>query len=335
MGASSSKEQIVVKAIENQDASELRSILKDLSADEIRALCKAYVPDDENQCTILHYATWQDNTEILAPLLDYADDLEVRDGLGWTPLMTAVNRGSKQNAAMLLARGAHIDCDWSGGMSLIADAMNYNDIDLVTLLIDHGARVVPTADMLTDGQDHNAFYLLHYAVDDSLYDIAKLLIEKGKITLNSLDKSGWSALHLAAGHNNVDMVTLLLQKGADINIKDHEGNTPLAWARELGATETVSELEKRGAIADKEWHGDRPEMKTPEERAAETAAMEGEYTGDIEAQQWAGTTNGVGYDQFQIEVEDAKSKAPRSPTTRDSNGIDALQRQRATIKTGI
>ncbi len=64
---------------------------------------------------------------MLAPLLDYADDLEIRDDFGWTPLMTAVNRGSKQNVNMLLARGAKIDCDWSGGMSLIADAMNFGD----------------------------------------------------------------------------------------------------------------------------------------------------------------------------------------------------------------
>jgi ankyrin repeat protein len=68
-----------------------------------------------------------DNPEVLAPFLDYADDLEVRDGIGWTPLMTAVNRGSKQNVNMLLARGAKVDCDWAKGMSLIADAMNFND----------------------------------------------------------------------------------------------------------------------------------------------------------------------------------------------------------------
>jgi ankyrin repeat protein len=67
------------------------------------------------------------NPEILAPLLDYADDLEIRDDYGWTPLMSAVNCGSKENVNMLLARGAHIDCDFSGGMSLIADAMNFND----------------------------------------------------------------------------------------------------------------------------------------------------------------------------------------------------------------
>ena len=64
---------------------------------------------------------------MLAPLLDYADDLEVLDDLGWTPLMTAINRGSKQSVAMLLARGAKIDCDQAGGLSLMADAMNHQD----------------------------------------------------------------------------------------------------------------------------------------------------------------------------------------------------------------
>jgi ankyrin repeat protein len=85
--------------------------------------------------------------------------------------------------------------------------------------MDNGARVTPTAEMLANGQDQNAFYLLHYAVDDGLIDIAKLLIEKGQIPLNTLDQAGWSALHLAAGHNNIDLVILLLGKGADVNIK--------------------------------------------------------------------------------------------------------------------
>lgn len=73
--------------------------------------------------------------------------------------------------------------------------------------------------MLAEGQDQNAFYLLHYAVDDGLYDIAKLLIEKGKIPMDTLDQSGWGATHLAAGHNYVEMIKLLIEKGADINIR--------------------------------------------------------------------------------------------------------------------
>ena len=151
--------------------------------------------------------------------------------------MTAVNRGSKQNVNLLLARGAKIDCDWTKGMSLIADAMNFNDtgkpsdhfpprekrfelsVELIAALLNNGAQVTPTADMLSSGQDQSSFYLLHYAVDDGLLDVAKLLIERGKAPLNVLDQSGWSPLHLAAGHNNIDLLTMLVEKGADVNIK--------------------------------------------------------------------------------------------------------------------
>jgi ankyrin repeat protein len=66
----------------------------------------------------------------LAVLLDHANDLEIRDSLGWTPLMTAVNRGSKDNAKLLLERGAKIDCDSLKGMHLIATAMGFHDIGM-------------------------------------------------------------------------------------------------------------------------------------------------------------------------------------------------------------
>ena len=69
-----------------------------------------------------------DNPELLALFLEYADDLEVQDGLGWTPLATAVNRDSKENVKLLLQRGASVDCDSIQGIDLIATAMSFNDI---------------------------------------------------------------------------------------------------------------------------------------------------------------------------------------------------------------
>ncbi len=71
-----------------------------------------------------------DNPTLLELLLDYADDLEIRDGLGWTPLMTAVHRNSKENVKILLKRGAKIDGDTVKGLDLIATAMSFNDIGM-------------------------------------------------------------------------------------------------------------------------------------------------------------------------------------------------------------
>jgi len=323
MGSTTSTEQAVATALENQDVSELRTILRDLSPEQIRALCASYVPGDENQCTILHLASWQDNPDLLAPLLDYAGDLEIRDALGWTPLMTAVNRGSKQNINMLLARGAKVDADWTKGMSLIADAMNYDDPEIISTLMNHGAQVVPTPDMLANGQDQSSFYLLHYAVDDSLFEIVKLLVEKGKVPLNTLDQSGWSPLHLAAGHGNLELVSYLLSKGADVNIKDSQGNTPLAWAREMSATDVIQELTKHGAVADTMWHGEKLEMKTNEERAQEAWAAEESaagYEGHIEEEFHVQSEPA----RFEIDVQGSKSTDTGVPV------LDPIQRHRST-----
>ena len=65
---------------------------------------------------------------MLALFLEYADDLEIRDVLDWTPLSTAVNCNSQENVKMLLNRGAKIDCDSVQGVDLIATAMNSKNI---------------------------------------------------------------------------------------------------------------------------------------------------------------------------------------------------------------
>jgi ankyrin repeat protein len=85
--------------------------------------------------------------------------------------------------------------------------------------MDHGAQVIPSPDMQISNDKSKGCYLLHFAVDDGLIDIARLLIDKGKIPINTLDQTGWSPLHIAAGHNYLDIVKLLLENGAEINIK--------------------------------------------------------------------------------------------------------------------
>ena len=173
---------------------------------------------------------------MLALFLEHADDLEVRDALNWTPLGTAVNCNSQENVKMLLERGAKIDCDSAKGIDLIATAMNSNNIgmyiifdlmfilfcdhlDLIETLMDHGAQVIIPANIQITDENSNNCHLLHFAADSGLTDIGRLLIEKGKIPVNTLDQSGWSPLHLAAGHNHLDIIKLLLENGAEINIK--------------------------------------------------------------------------------------------------------------------
>jgi len=51
----------------------------------------------------------------------------------------------------------------------------------------------------------------------------------------------------AAFAGNVELVNLLLEKGADPNARNGEGKTPLTFAREKGHDSVVELLRKRGA----------------------------------------------------------------------------------------
>ncbi|CAM4771260.1 unnamed protein product [Rotaria magnacalcarata] len=275
MGFMTSKEQLMTAAIGHQDIEAMKILIKDLTIEQMNAMCKYRIPNNENKCTILHYAAWQNNPDLLTLLLKFADDLELRDNLGWTPLMTAINRDSKENVKMLLENGSKIDCDNAQGIDLIAMAMNFNDIELIEILMDHGAQVTHVPDTKADDASSMGCYLLHFAVDSGLIDAVQLLINKGKIPINTLDQAGWSPLHLAAGHNYLDIVKLLLENNADVNIRDSYENTPLAWAKEMNAEAVISELEKHGAIADKLWHGEKPKLHDFNEEATVDRQMQG------------------------------------------------------------
>ena len=49
----------MAKAIEGQDLEGIKSLMKELGAEPMRLMCKSLVPNNDNQCTMLHYATWQ------------------------------------------------------------------------------------------------------------------------------------------------------------------------------------------------------------------------------------------------------------------------------------
>ena len=84
-----------------------------------------------------------------------------------------------------------------------------------------------------------------------MYNISRvvsLLLEKGA-NVNTQNENGYTALMLACDNENIDLdiIEMLLEKGADLNIRDSKGRTALMLACTTGYSSLVEILLKRGS----------------------------------------------------------------------------------------
>jgi hypothetical protein len=109
-------------------------------------------------------------------------------------------------------------------------------------------------DLLKKGLDVNArddlygrTILMHAALFGHM-DVVRLLIDKGA-DVNAATKNGTTALLLSAGKGNAEIAGFLLDKGADVNANDGNG-TALILAADKGNAKFVSFLINKGADVD-------------------------------------------------------------------------------------
>jgi ankyrin repeat protein len=72
------------------------------------------------------------------------------------------------------------------------------------------------------------------------------------IRVNHINKMGWTALLEAiilgdGGKRHTEVVRLLVDAGADVNLADKDGTTPLAHAKSKSFTDIIKILENAGA----------------------------------------------------------------------------------------
>jgi len=92
-------------------------------------------------------------------------------------------------------------------------------------------------------------------------DIVSLLLDKGS-EVNAKTNAGITALHQAVTNGNRDIVSLLLNKGADANIKTSKGFALLHEAAALGNKELIALLISKGAVVDQLSGGGEPPLVT-------------------------------------------------------------------------
>ncbi|CAE7361574.1 ANKRD50 [Symbiodinium sp. CCMP2592] len=99
---------------------------------------------------------------------------------------------------------------------------------------------------------------LHHAVKSSKVEILRMLLDAGAM-VDARDHNGCTALMLAAGAGDADAVQALLEENADANARDRLGNSALSYAQDF--QEVKHKLIQANAKDDKEEEDEDPVLK--------------------------------------------------------------------------
>lgn len=113
------------------------------------------------------------------------------------------------------------------GLTPLAVATQFAKDDLVKLLLTH------KADPNLPSQDIASSFPLHTATQGNMELISKLLILAGA-DVNVQQKNGYTPLHLAAVNGNIDLIILLLEHGANVRLQNDTYQTAADLAYEKG-----------------------------------------------------------------------------------------------------
>lgn len=168
-------------------------------------------------------------------MLDNRPDAVNAGSQGQTLLMQAVESGRLEIARLLLDRGADLERKDAKGQTALFKAIGQPE--LVDILLNAGAD--PN---LVDRQGKTA---VHVAIDAGSIESIRLLAGYN-VKLNRIDQHGDTPL-TAAIEKQLDVVELLLSRGADVDYVNGLGETPLHVASRVGNKKAVRLLVLAGA----------------------------------------------------------------------------------------
>ncbi|XP_035482161.2 ankyrin-2b isoform X8 [Scophthalmus maximus] len=236
---------------------------------------------NQNGLNALHLAAKEGHVDLVQELLDRGAAVDSSTKKGNTALHISSLAGQAEVVKILSKRGADINSQSQNGFTPLYMAAQENHLDVVRYLLENGGNqstatedgFTPLAIALQQGHNQVVSILLendtkgkvrlpalHIAARKDDTKSAALLLQndhnadvQSKMMVNRTTengKSGFTPLHIAAHYGNVNVATLLLNRGAAVDFTARNGITPLHVASKRGNTNMVRLLLDRGSQID-------------------------------------------------------------------------------------
>jgi ankyrin repeat protein len=219
---------------------------------------------DSTGHTSLHYAIMGTRWEInVRHLIRKGADPNIANKKGYTPLHYVAFHAKRMEITSLFLEKEQVDIihhsehyhsTFTEGVTGLYSALSFKPVEIARCLMENGAD--PTIRGSNDGL--TPFHLASAVLTDT--DVLDLMLGNEKqINIEERENLGRTALHLALATSNFDAARFLLSKGADPNVTDEKGLTPLHVAafHANGLGEAIANLlrEKGVAKAEGNNHG--------------------------------------------------------------------------------
>ena len=200
---------------------------------------------DYEQLTPIFYAISSENLELIKHLLSKGVDLEHKDSQDRTPFYWACCQCTCQIVDFLHEQGCNVNALSKLNRSPLTKAAYLGRTDIVKLLLSYDETLFDLPGNKGRTALHNAVWgkaggregkIVGSKKQEDCPEAAQLLIERGA-EINLKDFDGNTPLAIAAASHADKSICLLLSVGADLDTQNNLGETPLSQASRWGHTE--------------------------------------------------------------------------------------------------
>lgn len=223
------------QAVINNDIGETKSLIAQRTALEV---------GDSWGRTPLMAAVFHNRIEHARVLINAGANVNKIDNHGARVLDIAIANKRTESAKLLIEHGAEVNYRDNGlGYTPLGSAIMESNLELVRYLLAHGAR-------LDYEPKFGGSYLRLASMGDGdkSLEIAQYLIDRGeKVNVGGSKDPTFTPLMAAAGLGRTEMVKLLISNGAQINLRGPDGKTAQELAEKWGKANTILAIEEAAA----------------------------------------------------------------------------------------